>query len=211
MGCFFALLHFELVLDGRDARDLAGDAFGIEVSIEQRAGGLSRLLATDMPGARITILDARTQAASRRIGTQLGLRTGSGVLRVMSLLHIRDVPVALFDSFFALPDAAELRRVIPRAFPAVMTARPRRRTELTKTEVTIETSFCSKWEAEQLGVPFRGAVFVTLITEYCASGRRERPFEITRAVYRADRVQFHLELSGTTEVPHAIWHLAGTS
>jgi DNA-binding transcriptional regulator YhcF (GntR family) len=63
--------------------------------VEQRAGGFSRLLTTTTPGARITILDARTQTASRRIGSQLGLKVDSGILRVMSLLHIRDVPVAL--------------------------------------------------------------------------------------------------------------------
>lgn len=176
--------------------------------IEQRAGGLSRLLSSDMPGARITILDVRRQAPSRRICTQLDLKAGSDILRVMSLLHIREVPVALFDSFFPIFDTAELRRVLPRAFPAVLTARPPPRTDLTKTEVTIETSFCSKWEAEQLGVPFRGAVFVTLITEHRASGKRDRPFEIARAVYRADRVQFHLELSGNGAIPHATWHLS---
>jgi GntR family transcriptional regulator len=179
--------------------------------IEQRAGGLSRLLATDMPGARITILDVRRQAAPRRICAELDVKAGSDVLRAMSLLHIRDVPVALFDSFFPFADVAELRRALPRAFPAVLTARPRQSVNLTKTEVTIETSFCSRWEAEQLGVPFRGAVFVTLITEYRASGKHDRPFEIARAVYRADRVQFHLELSGDGAIPHATWHLSEVS
>ena len=69
--------------------------------VEQRAGGFSRLLATATPGARITILDARTQTASRRIGTQLNLKVDSDILRVMSLLHIRDVPVALFELIFS--------------------------------------------------------------------------------------------------------------
>lgn len=176
--------------------------------VEQRAGGFSRLLASATPGARITILDARTQTASRRIGTQLDLKVDSDVLRVMSLLHIRDVPVALFDSFFPASDSAELRRVLPRVFPVVLTNPPRHRIELTKTEVTIETSFCSKWEAEQLGIPYRGAVFVTLIIEHRASGMQDRPFEVARAVYRADRVQFHLELSGNSAIPQATWQLS---
>lgn len=176
--------------------------------IEQRAGGLSRLLANNMPGTRITILDARRQAASRRIRTQLDLKTGSDILRVMSLLHMRDAPVALFDSFFPIADTSELRRALPSTFPAVLTARPRQRLDLTKTEVTIETSFCSKWEAEQLDLPFRGAVFVTFITEHCASGKQDRPLEIARAVYRADRVQFHLELSGNGAIPQATWQLS---
>jgi len=176
--------------------------------IEQRAGGLTRLVATNMPGPRITILDARRQTASRHIRAQLDLQTSSDIFRVMSLLHIGDAPVAFFDSFFRFSDAAGLRRARPPAFPAVLTARPRQRIDLTKTEVTIETSFCSKWEAEQLDLPFRGSVFVTLITEHRASGKQDRPFEIARAVYRADRVQFHLELSGNGAIPQATWQLA---
>lgn len=177
--------------------------------IEQRAGGLSRLIATNMPGTQITILDARRQTASRRIRTQLDLQ-GSDIFRVMSLLHIREAPVALFESFFRISEAAELHRALPLALPAVLTARPRLRGELTRTEVTIETSFCSKWEAEQLDIPFRGAVFVTLITEHRASGKQDRPFEIARAVYRADKVQFHLELSGNGAIPQATWQLSET-
>ena len=137
--------------------------------VEQRAGGFSRLLASTTPGARITILDARTQPASRRIGTQLSLKADNDILRVMSLLHIRDIPVALFDSFFPASDSAELRRALPRTFPGRLTNPPRPKVELTKTEVTIETSFCSKWEAEQLAIPFRGAVFVT---SHCRAPRR---------------------------------------
>jgi len=176
--------------------------------VEQRAGGFSRLLATATPGARITILDARTQTASRRISTQLDLKVGSQILRVMSLLHIREAPVALFDSFFPASDSAELRRMLPRTFPALLTNSPRPKVELAKTEVTIETSFCSKWEAEQLAIPFRGAVFVTLIVEHRARGMQDRPFEVARAVYRADRVQFHLELSGHSAIPQATWQLS---
>jgi GntR family transcriptional regulator len=176
--------------------------------VEQRAGGFSRLLASATPGARITILDARTQPSSRRIATQLNLKADGDILRVMSLLYIRDAPVALFDSFFPASDSAELRRALPRTFPGLLTNLPRPKVELTKTEVTIETSFCSKWEAEQLAIPFRGAVFVTLIVEYRAAGTQDRPFEVARAVYRADRVQFHLELSGNSAIPQATWQLS---
>lgn len=176
--------------------------------VEQRAGGFSRLLASAAPGACITILDARTQPASRRIATQLDMKADADILRVMSLLRIRDVPVALFDSFFPASDSVDLRRALPRTFPTVLTNPLRQRVELTKTEVTIETSFCSKWEAEQLAIPFRGAVFVTLIIEHRAVGQQDRPYEIARAVYRADRVQFHLELSSNSTIPQATWQLS---
>jgi GntR family transcriptional regulator len=179
--------------------------------IEQRAGGFSRLLTASTPGAHITILDVRTQGASRRIANQLGLQADSDILRVMSLLHIRDAPVALFDSFFPAADCGDLRRVLPRQVPAILTSQRLHALRLTKSEVTIETSFCSKWEADQLGVPFRGAVFVTLITEHRASGTQDRPFEVARAVYRADRVQFRLELSGRSSIPQATWQLSEAS
>ncbi len=179
--------------------------------IEQRAGGLSRLLTAPTPSARITILSVRSQKASRRIGNQLGLKAGGDILRVMSLLHIRDVPVALFDSFFPDADSGDLRRLLPRQVPATLASSPLRRFRLTKSEVTIETSLCSKWEADQLGVPFRGPVFVTLIIEHRASGTQDRPFEVARAVYRADRLQFRLELSGSSSIPQATWQLSEVS
>jgi len=48
--------------------------------VEQRAGGFSRLLASAAPGACITILDARTQPASRRIATQLDMKADADIL-----------------------------------------------------------------------------------------------------------------------------------
>lgn len=176
--------------------------------VEQRAGGFSRLISNATPGGRIIILDVRQQVPTRRIQTQLQLDDGIEILRVMSLLHIRDTPVALFDSFFSVPDAGWLKKALPRQFPSSLEAPIVSNIKLTRSEVTIETSFCSKWEAEQLGLRFHGAVFVTLITEHRANGSNERPFEISRAVYRADRVQFRLELSAAGEVPQATWHLA---
>lgn len=176
--------------------------------VEQRAGGFSRLIAHETPGARIDILDVKQQVPTRRIQTQLGLPDGAKILRVMSLLHIRDTPVALFDSFFPASEAAWLKKALPRRFPASLERAITPNVKLSRSEVVIETSFCSKWEGEQLGVGFHGAVFVTLITEHRANGAEEHPFEIARAVYRADRVQFHLELSAAGDVPQATWHLA---
>jgi hypothetical protein len=51
-------------------------------------------------------------------------------------------------------------------------------------------------------------VFVTLIIEHRAAGMQDRPFEVARAVYRADRVQFHLELAGNSAIPQATWQLS---
>jgi len=176
--------------------------------IEQRAGGLGRLLASPTPDARISILDVRKQQSSRRISRQLGLKAGSSILRIMSLLHVRDAPTALIDSFFAADDSGDLRELRPTKVPVTLSSLQWHGPRLTNSAVTIETSFCSRWEAEQLGLPFRGAVFVTLVTEYRASETPDVPFEVARAVYRADLVQFRLDLSNGSSIPQATWELS---
>lgn len=197
-----------LAQDGQITRTRGRGTFVAAPKVEQRAGGLSRLLASANSQSEISVLDVRTHPAPKRIANQLERPAGSDVLRVMSLLRLRGHPIALFDSFFPFPEAAELRSLLPGDVPAPLTQRPLRSVNLGKTAVAIETSFCSKWEAEQLEIPFHGAVFVTLITEYERASDGERPFEVSRAVYRADRIQFHLELSPSGTIPHTTWKLA---
>jgi GntR family transcriptional regulator len=194
--------------DGQITRTRGRGTFDSAPKVEQRAGGLSRLLAAPRTEAEVTILDRRTQPAPRRIADELGLQTGAAIVRVMSLLRLRSGPVALFDSFFPAEYADDLDRVLPADVPGRAAFGLPRSVRLSKTSVAIETSFCSKWEAEQLQIPFHGAVFVTLITEYRRAQPEDRPFEVTRAVYRADRVQFHLELAPDGVAPQAVWQLA---
>ncbi len=194
--------------DGQITRTRGRGTFVSAPKVEQRAGGLSRLLAAPSLEADVTVLDRRTQPAPRRIADQLELPAGDPILRVMSLLRIRGAPVALFDSFFPAAEADDLGRAIPVDVPGRATPTLPRAVRLSKTSVAIETSFCSKWEAEQLQIPFHGAVFVTLITEYRRSQGEDRPFEVARAVYRVDRVQFHLELAPDGVAPQAVWQLA---
>lgn len=193
--------------DGQISRARGRGTFVSPPKVEQRAGGLSRLLATSGFESEVTILDRRTQPAPRRIADQLELEAGDEILRVMSLLRIRGAPVALFDSFFHASAAGEVRRALPAVLPG-RAARLPRGVVLTRSRVAIETSFCSKWEAEQLGIPFHGAVFVTSITEYRRTGAADQPFEVARAVYRVDRVQFHLELAADGVAAQATWQLA---
>lgn len=194
--------------DGQITRTRGRGTFVSPPKVEQRAGGLSRLLAAPRAESDVTILDRRSEPASRRIADQLELESGGEILRVMSLLRIRGVPVALFDSFFPQAEMDGLRRALPRRLPGcVRTALPRG-VALTRSSVAIETSFCSRWEAEQLQIPFHGAVFVTLVTEYRRARHGDRPFEVARAVYRVDRVRFHLELAPDGVAAQATWQLA---
>jgi DNA-binding GntR family transcriptional regulator len=195
--------------DGQIERHRGRGTFVSPPKIERRAGGLTRLLATRGPEAEIDVLNAREQDPPRRIADQLQLGPDDRILRLMSLLRIRGAPVALYDSFIPLADADPVQRMLPHEIPGRLSAR-RALTgvDLGRTSVAIETSFCSRWEGEQLGIGFHGAVFVTLVTEYVREGERERPFEVARAVYRVDRVQFRLEVSEHGTAPEATWQLA---
>ncbi|MGO8264408.1 hypothetical protein ACC763_40895, partial [Rhizobium ruizarguesonis] len=56
--------------------------------IEQRVGGLSRLLARPLADQRVQVLDQRTERAPARVTEQLGLPAGADILRIMSLVHV---------------------------------------------------------------------------------------------------------------------------
>jgi len=195
--------------DGQIERIRGRGTFVSAPKIEQRVGGVSRLLLARAAGPQLAVLDSREQAASKRIADQLGIAPGAAILRVMSLLRIGGAPVALFDSFFPAAGVGDLRRVLqPKAALTLPLDVPARAFELTHSTVAIETSFCSKWEAEQLEIPFHGAVFVTLSTEYRRVRGGEEPIEVARAVYRVDKVQFRFDVSAAGAQPQATWQLA---
>jgi GntR family transcriptional regulator len=195
--------------DGQIKRVRGRGTFVAVPKIEQRVGGVSRLLSGRTRGPQLTVLDGREQSAPRRIADQLEIPAGAEILRVMSLLRIEAAPVALFDSFFSLDGLGDLRHLLqPGKTVALPIDLPARQFSLSHSDVTIETSFCSKWEAEQLEIPFRGAVFVTLCTEHSRAPGGERPIEVVRAVYRVDKVQFRFNVSADGAEPLATWELA---
>ncbi len=198
--------------DGQIRRVRGRGTFVAAPKIEQRVGGICRLLLTESPARELVVLDAREEPPSRRVADQLELGRDTRILRVMTLLRIAGAPVALFDSFFPTAEVGTLRRYLDHPGPiARPAAADLRGIDLTRSTVAIETSFCSKWEAEQLDIPFHGAVFVTLCTEHRRRGQTETPYELVRAVYRVDRVQFQFDVSSNGEIPQATWQLAQTT
>jgi GntR family transcriptional regulator len=191
--------------DGQISRSQGRRSIVLPPKIEPRAGGISRLLITRNADVQITALSAARQQAPKRISDQLGLAAKDAVFRVMSLVRLQGTPISLFDSYFPVRAGASLADALPETLPADIPSDFVFRPELGRTKVSIETSFCSKWEAEQLQIPYHGAVFVTFATESRVIRSNETPFEVARGVYRADRVQFRLELAEDEGLPEARW------
>jgi GntR family transcriptional regulator len=195
--------------DGQLRRVRGRGTFVSAPKIEQRVGGVSRLLANPSPDHQVVVLDHREERPLKRVSEQLELRSGAKILRVMTLLRVGEAPVALFDSFFPLAAVEPLRKHLQEKVPFVLAPSAQTRAvELTRTNVGIETSFCSPWEAEQLQIPVRGAVFVTLCTEFRKEDGAARPFEVVRGVYRVDRVQLRFDVASNGEIPAALWQIA---
>jgi GntR family transcriptional regulator len=174
---------------------------------ESRAGGVSRLLAMHRSDARVVVLSVSNQQASRRIRDQLHLPPGATVVRLMSLLELGGGPLALFDSWLPVKAAESLTGILPSRLPAAVSEDFLLGIRLSGTRVSIETSFCSRWEADRLQIPYRGPVFVTSAVETRATESGDVPVEVARGVYRADRVQFTLELAGAEPQAQARWQL----
>ncbi len=195
--------------DGQLRRVRGRGTFVSAPKIEQRVGGVSRLLANPSPGHQVVVLDHREERPLKRVSEQLELPSGAKIWRVMTLLRVGEAPVALFDSFFPLAAVEPLRKHLQEKVPFVLAPSAQTRAvELTRTNVGIETSFCSPWEAEQLQIPVRGAVFVTLCTEFRKENGEARPFEVVRGVYRVDRVQLRFDVASNGEIPAALWQIA---
>ena len=179
--------------------------FVAEPKLEHRAGGLSRLLMTPR-GAEIDIrvLDKRVAQVEQSIRSSehgLGLISGEPVLRVTTLLSVRDVALAIGYSFFQpaethwLDQAATVGRSLP---PDLVLSD--HGVELTRSAVSIETSQCGRFEATHFGIAPKSAVFLVLCRELRRSGAGERPFEVARVEYRGDILQFRLELGASASL-----------
>jgi GntR family transcriptional regulator, N-acetylglucosamine utilization regulator len=178
--------------------------------LESRAGGVTRLLARPRLDARLIVLSAGQEQAAERVRDQLQVPRKTRVLRTVSLLELNGGPVALFDSSIAMKLAKPFWAVLPKKLPAAVPDGFVLEVELGGSQVSIETSFCSTWEADRLHIAHHGAVFVTSTVETRVAGSRQRPFEVARGVYRADRVQFRLEFNGDEPQAEAQWQLRST-
>jgi GntR family transcriptional regulator len=179
--------------------------------LDYRAGGLSRLVASPRESnVTIQVLDKRIASGERRIRAALEVGGDTELLRLATLLSLDGTPLAISYSFFRrneaswLENAALVGRNLP---PDVVLADYG--IELAHSQVSIEASQCGQFEADRFGIPHRSAVFLVLCTEHRHDEEGTQPFEVARAEYRGDVIQFQLDLS---EEPGgglaATWELA---
>ena len=175
--------------------------FVAQPKLGHRAGGLSRLLVAPRgQEIEIQVLDRRSARVEQSIRDGLGA-AAEPILRITTLLSVKGVALAIGYSFFRrseadwLDQAADVGQSLP---PDLVLAD--HGVELTRSAVSIETTQCSRYEVTHFGVAPGTAAFLVLSRELRRVGRRERPFEVARVVYRGDLLQFHLELGSSARV-----------
>lgn len=183
--------------------------FVAQPKLDYRAGGLSRLLVAPRgDDVAVQVLDKRRARVEQNIRDALHA-SGDDVLRLTALLSLRETPLAISYSFFRASEVAWLDEVshVGRTLPAGLVLADHGVT-LAHSELSIETSQCGQFEADRFGIPHRSSVFLVLCTEFHETDDGPRPFEVARAEYRGDLLQFRLEVSpAQSRAMSAIWNL----
>jgi GntR family transcriptional regulator len=196
--------------DGQIVRVQGRGTFVAEPKLDARAGGLARLLAIPRPpDVNIEVLEMGTPPVEPSIRSELRVGERERILRLTTVLSVRDLPLGITYSFFRAADvlwleqAAQVGRPLPRGLVLADHG-----VELAGSSLSIETSQCGQFEADRFGIPHRSAVFLVLCTELCRAPGGNVPFEVARVEYRGDLLQFRLEVSGDGPgALEAVWAL----
>jgi DNA-binding GntR family transcriptional regulator len=165
---------------------------------QDRIAGLVRCLAGPIPAElRISILDVTEEAPDEELGSIMGLATaGERLLHVTSAGSVGARTVVFRDSFVsltrvpAIAGAVGPRRVIGPAVPAQLGLR------LAAFDVTVETSFCTPFEAELFGISAGAPTLLLRGLEHVVGDDGTAiGVEFVRMVYRADVVALDARLS----------------
>lgn len=181
--------------------------FVADPKLESRAGGICRLIASaGRSPVSLRVLHASHASVEESVRERLRM-DGVEAFSLTAALGVRETPIAICQSFLRpdearwLESVAQVGQHLPNALrlPAGM--------QLAHSEVSIETSHCSQFEADTFGIRPRAPAFLVHCVEYRDDHGRPRPLEFARVVYRADVVQFHLELSpeGRSSEVAATW------
>lgn len=177
---------------------LASGVPGLIRVFQERAGELPE----------VHVLDRREGVAEESVCRLLG-RPAEAILRLTTRWTLSGVPYAIGVSFLD-PD------VVPWLAGAAVAGRDIAIDEpiahdqptLGSAEVSIETTECGRYEADQLGVGERSTLMVTVSVHAAIVGGVERPIEVTRLGYVGDRVQLRFRGEPVRNERPATWDFA---
>jgi GntR family transcriptional regulator len=154
----------------------------------------------------VHVLDRREGVAEESVCRLLGLRAEE-ILRLTTRWALGGVPYAIGVSFLdvaAVPGlgaAAVPGREIVIGDGGVGHDGP----TMGSAEVSIETTECGRYEADQLGVGERSTLMVTVSVHSAVVEGVERPIEVTRLGYVGDRVQLRFRGEPVRDARTASW------
>jgi GntR family transcriptional regulator len=161
-----------------------------------RVGGLLRILleSGERDGLEVRVLEVGHETASPETAALLGLRPGEAMLRIAAVASLGGSPSALYWSFVAehrFPWIAALNA------GDSLTGRESqlRRLALGRSEIVVESSWCTEFEASELGIPVGSPIFVARGTEMPARpGTRAAAMEVCWVIYSASSARLSVTL-----------------
>ena len=165
--------------------------FVAQRKLGHRPWGLTGLHVEGMTSvATVRVLDQQVGGAERAIGTALS-RPVDDIVRVTALWSIAGTAAAIGQHFFSTADAGWLGLTDTPA--RTIHPRPVEGLRLGGASISFETTQCGQFEADLLGIPYRGTLLLTLAVINAGTPSDLRPFEVVRLGYRGDVVQLALD------------------
>lgn len=167
--------------------------------LNYRAGGLSRMLESlEDEELVIEVLDRTVLVPEGAVRKGLGAEADEETLRLLSLVRLRGTALAIGYSFFRRIDVPWIEEhvVAGAALPHDPELAPSAHgIELAHAEVALESAASGKFDAEHFDLPLRSPSFLISAVEHRRSKDGTAPFEVARFNYRADILQFRLEVA----------------
>ncbi len=154
---------------------------------------------------QVHVLDRRTGAEESVCG--LLDRPPMAILRLTTRWTLGGVPYAIGVSFVDPEAVPWLARA---AFPGreIVVSEPVDHPVIGSAEVSVETTECGRYEADQLGVGERTTLMVTVSVHTAVIDGAERTIEVTRLGYVGDRVQLRFRGEPVGDWGPAMWDFA---
>jgi DNA-binding GntR family transcriptional regulator len=149
--------------------------------------GLVRdLTVRSSPGRTVEVTDVKLTVPNKELRELLQLSSKTErIVHAASLISVDDRLLAFRDSFISASRVPGIRQAL-RPGPAAVNGRLRLR--LGRFETTIETSFCTPFEAALFRVNAGSPTLLVRCIEYATRSSKAQAVEMARMVYRADIV-----------------------